>query len=100
MTKLSTDTLMLMDYSDRLLDTGIKYSRLGEDVVEIFISVISGDEIATISFADGHEERFDSSNERLIDLYDGSYTLYKKGMINQIDRFLDREDSYWDWTGE
>ncbi len=97
---LSNDTLMLMDFQKRLTDTGIKLSEIGEDIEEIFITVLTGDEIATVTFADGHEEIFDSSNNRLADFDDGFYTLYRKGEVNQLDKFLGRDSSYWDWEGE
>ncbi len=100
MERLATDTLMLMDYRRRLVDTGIELSRLGEDIEEIFISVLTGDEIATVTFADGHEETFDSSNGRLNDFYDGCYILYEKGRVNQIGKFLGRSSSYWNWEDE
>lgn len=91
---ITRDTLMLMDYDDRLFDTGIELSRLGEDVVSVFITVLSGDEIARVTFEDGHEEEFDSSEGRIISFYDGSYWLYQKGVINRLDKFLERGSSY------
>lgn len=94
---ITRDTLMLMNYNDRLFDTGIELSRLGEDVLSVFITVLSGDEIATVIFEDGHKEEFDSSNDRITDSYDGSYCLYEKGSINRLDKFLGRGSSYWEW---
>ena len=94
---ITRDTLMLMDYDDRLFDTGIELSRLGEDVLSVFITVLTGDEIATVMFEDGHEEKFDSSENRTMDFYDGSYWLYQKGSINRLDKFLERGSSYWEW---
>lgn len=94
---ITRDTLMLMNYDDRLFDTGIELSRLGEDVLSVFIIVLSGDEIATVLFEDGHEEKFDSSEDRIADFYDGSYCLYQKGSINRLDKFLGRGSSYWKW---
>lgn len=94
---ITRDTLMLMNYENRLFDTGIELSRLGEDVLSVFITVLSGDEIATVIFEDGHEEEFDSSEDRIMDSYDGSYCLYQKGVINKLDKFLGRGSSYWEW---
>lgn len=94
---ITRDTLMLMNYNNRLFDTGIELSRLGEDVLSVFITVLSGDEIATVIFEDGHEEEFDSSKDRIMDFYDGSYYLYQKGAINKLDKFLGRVSSYWEW---
>ena len=41
----------------------------------IHVLVLTGDEIATIHYTDGTEERIDSSNCRLMDFYDGEYDI-------------------------
>ena len=47
-----------------------------EDIKDIFISVVSGDEIAFINYKDGTNRTFDSSTSRFLDFCDGGYTIY------------------------
>lgn len=86
--------LVLMDYDNRKVTTPINLECL-DTVKEIWISVVSGDEIANIELLDGIELVFDSGKGRLIDFFDGNYLLYsKEDNTNRIDEFLRRKDSY------
>ena len=86
----------IMDFANRRTKVpGVDLDHLGE-ISNITIVVITGDEIADIVWANGEEKSFDSSSERLIDYYDGCYTLFDAGSnINYINEFLERDDSYW-----
>lgn len=48
-----------------------------KDIKRIFISVISGDEVALIEYKDGTSRTFNSSTSRFLDFYDGGYTIYE-----------------------
>lgn len=48
-----------------------------DDVVALHVSVLSGDEVATVVFSDGSTEKYDSAtdNPRIENRFDGDYTL-------------------------
>lgn len=86
-------TLKIMDYNDQLVDTGLELNL--DKISKIEIEVISGDEVATVAFTDGKEKTYDSSNERVENIYDGNYILYSKAMgINLLDKWEKRKSSY------
>lgn len=88
--------LTLMNYrNDKVsVDIGDR-----EDIGTIFISIISGDEIAHITYKDFSQKRFDSNELlgelRLMDFDDGCYMLYNINEcymlynINEKDNLLD-----------
>ena len=58
-----------------------------KEIKEIFVEVVSGDEIINIEYEDGSYEFFDSShNSRLMNFDDGCYTI-KKDKINEWNDF-------------
>lgn len=83
--------LIIMDYRDVKYDTGVSLDDLS-NIESICIDVITGDEIATVTYKDGHSEEFDSSMTRMTDFFDGGYTLYSNS-INRIEEFNKRKDS-------
>ena len=89
---MSDTNLVLMDYAGRKVDTGIDLYDVR--LASICIEVVSGDEIATVMLSDGDVYRFDSSDDRIMSFYDGTYVLFGKHHDNR-ERFLKREDSYW-----
>jgi hypothetical protein len=46
-----------------------------KDISEITVIILSGDETGCIEFTDGTKIEFDASDHRLIDYYDGMYTI-------------------------
>ena len=85
-------TLKIMDYADRWVDTGVE---LNDDVTRISIMVITGDHIARVTFRDGTEEEFDSSDCRMRDCYDGSMAILDKARgIDKVGNYLQIEKSY------
>lgn len=52
----------------------------------IHVLILSGDEIVTIYYTDGTEERIDSSNCRLMDFYDGEYDIDHTDLCNWMKR--------------
>lgn len=67
--------LKLVDYDDRIHDFEIGNL---EDIEEIYIRVISGDEIAYVYYKDGTGQTFDSSYfcERIMNFNDGLYDVF------------------------
>ena len=75
-----------------------------EDIVSIEIMILSGDELACVTYKDRTVSWFDSSEDRFTDYYDGGYTIYDiADGTNIIDAWKERKDSYdnnwWDLVG-
>jgi len=87
-------TITLMDYADRKVTHDIGDI---ENIGTIDIEVITGDEIAVVTYKDGTIKRFDSSDSRIYDFYDNEYEIYNAETgVNYLnsDEFLKRESSY------
>lgn len=84
--------LILLDYDSRKCDTGIPLA----DIQSIVITVISGDEIATVTKKTGEVVTIDSitinDGFRNYDFYDGTYVVD----MNNLEKWTKRKDSY-DW---
>lgn len=88
--------LILFDFDNNKTKTGIDLNNL-DDVLRIDICVISGDEIARITYKNGDIKVFDGTTEpRHMDFDDGEYCIYQAGVKNDIDEWLKRKNSY-DW---
>ncbi len=61
-----------------------------ENVVSIFVCVISGDEVLYVLYKDGRTERFDSSDCRATDQYEGGYFL----PLDKLDEFSDCDKAF------
>lgn len=81
----------IFDFTHTSHDTGVDVN----DIVNIDVQVISGDEILCIEKKDGTIEVFDavsfSHSDRIINYHDMSYELSDK---KEIKRWLKRENSY------
>ncbi len=78
------ETLTLYDYADRPETFDLQ----DKAIVQIDVSVITGDEEATVTYADGDQDTFSAYPEnRTEDFFDGCYTV-KGGMI---DAFMNYE---------
>lgn len=97
-------TMTIYDFDDK--PTRIELP--DKAISAICVSVISGDETGEVLFEDGSTIPFDASNCRLMDFYDGSYSV--RGRL--IDRWLnftpaesrtasyDRQDAVAAWEEE
>lgn len=86
--------LVLMDYANKKVETPIDLDDLN-DIEEIEIRVITGDEIAIVLWKNGQTKAYDSSGCRFESFFDGSYQLYSCGeFIADLDAFESRKDSY------
>ena len=90
--------LTLMNYASKKVSVDIGNR---EDIADIFISVISGDEIANITYKDYSHKSFDSADLtngwRMMDSNDGGYFAYNfKEENNLIDnpKWVNRTSSY------
>lgn len=89
--------LEIMDYNNEKKQIPVDVDNL-EDILSIYITILSGDEIATVIYKDGKMKEYDSSDCRCTDFYDDKYCLYSKAEnINLIPDFLNRKNSYWRW---
>ena len=61
----------IMDYANNRKEIILDSSK----IVQMRIVILSGDEILIVENIDGTEERYDSSDERIEDFYDGEYEL-------------------------
>lgn len=89
--------LKLMDYMDRVKEFDIGNF---EDILRIDIKIISGDEIAVITYMDGSKIEFDSCDTRTENFYDYEYCLYSKYEGNRFEEFSKRKTSYDILEGE
>lgn len=87
--------LIIRDYDDAPTFTDIDLDNL-EDILSLYVLVLSGDEVLTVTYKDGSSACYDSSNCRTIGFYDGEYALYNSEVgINKItDEYLKSENSY------
>ena len=84
----------LLDYEDN-----IKVVDVGDikEIGSMYIEVISGDEILLVIYKDYTIMKFDSSNTRCEDRYEGRYLIYNEQLdINLLknEDFLYRRNSY------
>jgi len=93
--------IKLLDYSNKKITVDIGKK---ENVATIDITVMSGDEIANVTYKDYSRAIFDSSNDRIMDYFDDSYRVYDfQKTDNLIDnpKWLQRKSSYDDrWKAE
>lgn len=83
-------TIALFDYEDTR-----KEFTLSKPFKAIRIEVISGDEVAFVTYDDNTIETFDSSYCRFVDYYDYEYILYDEEQdINIYDDWVTRRNSY------
>lgn len=103
---ISLTTLSLLAYNNARYDTGVDITKKGlEKLTSIQITVLSGDEIATVKYKDGRTETYDSSivgGKRSHDEFDDKYILYRDGDDeSSVLMWLFRSDSYDKrWTGD
>lgn len=86
--------LELMDWKWRKIETPIDLDNLSE-IGQIEIRVISGDEVAIVTYKSGKQEVYDSSNDRIQDILDYKYILwYQDHFVIDKDTFLWRSNTY------
>lgn len=88
--------LVLKDYLDNNHETEIDISAGGlEKIKTISIRVVSGDEIAQITYKNGSATTIDPMKPlRKEDFFDGEYTLYKDGDTGIPKEWQNRTDTY------
>lgn len=79
----------IFDYKDTPMEITIEDF---ENVKEFVFEIISGDGILTVVYNDNREKRFDSSNGRIMDFYDGLWCISPKD-IDVLNRMKDHYDT-------
>ena len=87
----------IYDYNDKAteVDTGDK------EIKELFVQVLSGDEVVTVDYDDGTKETFDSSTNRLVSYVEESYIVQKdriQDWINIVVTDYDKQPWYVHYT--
>lgn len=65
-------TFKLSDWEGNLTEHTISNV---EDIKDIIFLVVSGDEMIVVTYKDGYQERFDSTNNRSLSLFDEVRTI-------------------------
>lgn len=82
--------LICMDYKNVAHDTEVPL----EDVESVYVRVITGDEVMTVTKTDGTTVDFDASvfeaNYRLHDYWDGDYAVHK----DDLKQWMERKTTY------
>jgi len=81
-------TITILDYQDNKKE--VEVGEL-EDIRSIKVSVVTGDEILHVTRKDGTEWKFDSSDDRRRDFYDGDYELYNTDTEPEINELGNEE---------
>lgn len=81
-------TITILDYNNKK-----KEVEIGElkDIRSMKMSVVTGDEILHVTYKDGTEKEFDSSDDRRRDYYDGGYVLYNIDTEPEINELKNEE---------
>lgn len=83
----------IYDYNGKAteVDTGDK------GIKELFVQVLSGDEVVTVDYDDGTKETFDSSDNRRVSYVEESYIVEKdriKDWVNFVATDYDKQPWY------
>lgn len=88
--------MKLLDWSSQ--ETEVDVDIESDEYLSAFIEVRSGDEILIVVDKAGRVSRYDSSTDRMMDYYDGSYYLKLDGKLTdeyKSEAFQNRDNSYW-----
>ena len=77
----------IYDYANVAVEIEIK----DKPIEKIFVEIKSGDEIVTIYYKDGTQDRFDSSNCRINNYDDGAYVVTGEN----IEKWLNYKPKGW-----
>lgn len=64
----------IYDYANREVKVNLPVDKI-EDIASIYVTIISGDEIVAFIFKDHNGVMAESSQNRILDFYDGSYEV-------------------------
>ena len=80
--------IKILDYRSREKEVDVGELK---DIRKMTVDVITGDEILYITYKDGSGKRFDSSDDRTRDFYDGNYELYNTETEPEINELKNPE---------
>ena len=91
-------SVKIFDYSDKVSVIDIDIT--SDEITDVFIEVVTGDEILNVLYKDGTEKRFDSlvNDERVSDFSDWKYYLKRNGILSRIwlnEDYQNRNGSLW-----
>lgn len=95
--------IKILDYRSRAKEVDVGELK---DIRKMKVQVVTGDEILIVTYKDGSEKRFDSSDDRTKAFFDGDYELYNtetEPEINELENpeWLDRDNySYLNEYGD
>lgn len=73
--------ITIYDYADKTKEITLP----DKEIAEIFVSILSGDETGFVKFTNGTKIKFDASDDRITDYYDGMYTIEGEDIKKWID---------------
>ena len=78
----------IYDYDNKATEIDV-----GNKIIDhIRVLVLSGDEVVRVFFENGKNEVFDSSNYRVISLYEGQYEIHKSKLFKWVSYQPNPED--------
>lgn len=83
--------IFIMDYARNKEEIDVNI----EDVLVMYVTVLTGDEILNILYKDGSREIYDSSDYRGRDFYDGEYDVINRlNGLDELDSWIARKSVY------
>lgn len=73
--------MIIYDFDNKAVDIKLPEKQ----IASINVSVVSGDETGNVVFKDGETISFDASDCRLMDFYDGSYSVTGENIQKWLD---------------
>ena len=86
---------VIRNYANRPVETNVDLDAM-DDIRKMSISIMSGDEILTIEYMDGHTDTIDSADDRIYGWFDGSYDIFDRETNYSCltEEYLNRCNSY------
>ena len=92
-------SVKIFDYADKVSVIDIDIT--SDEITDVYVEVVTGDEILNVIYKDGTEKRFDSlvGDVRVYEWSDYSYYLKRNGVLSDIwlnESYQNRNGSLWD----
>lgn len=86
---------IIRDWANAPVETNVDLDAM-DDIRKMTIVIMTGDEILTVEYMNGHTETIDSSDCRLCGFFDGSYDIFDRetGYSCLTEEYLQCCDSY------
>lgn len=80
--------IKILDYKNKAKEVDVGELK---DIRKMTVKVITGDEILNVTYKDGTDKIFDSSDDRMRSFYDGNYELYNNDIEPEINELENPE---------